>query len=259
MILVEKPHIIYFIGLIIISIITIIILVVLPRGTPVPELSTTFFLLGLGLNSTLLLWTIGGYLLFRWLQSKRKNPSLLIWSISFFLYSITFVAHIFRAFGIVDANENTSVFHFFTYRWGMVVWAGGMIYGLLKILTDKKKFQIYGSVGVLGIGFLSLILGLFVIPTDNPIEFTMYIFLHIIWIPICFTMSYIFFYYGYKTKQLGPKILGLGFFLLMVSYYGWAPWHFSNVVYLYFLWYFIFVLSLTPILMGFVIMSIEEK
>ena len=141
----------------------------------------------------------------------------------------------------------------------MVVWAAGMIYGLLKILTDNKKYQLYPSLAVLGVGFLWLILGLFVIPTESPIEFTMYYFLHIIWIPVCFTMSYIFFFYGYKTKQSGPKILGLGFFLLMLSYYGWAPWHFSDVVYLYFIWYFIFLLSLTPILMGFLVMSKEEK
>ena len=49
----EKTHFIYVFGLIIIAIITIIILVVLPHGAPVPELKSTFFLFGLGLNTTI--------------------------------------------------------------------------------------------------------------------------------------------------------------------------------------------------------------
>ncbi|MFX1311166.1 MAG: hypothetical protein ACFFHD_00950 [Promethearchaeota archaeon] len=104
-----------------------------------------------------------------------------------------------------------------------------------------------------------LILGLFIIPSENPIEVTMYLFLHTIWIPICFTMAYIFAFYGYKGNETGPKLVGLGFFLLMISYHGWAPWHFEDVIYLYFIWYFLFLLSLTPILIGFVVMSVEER
>jgi len=255
----EKTHYIFIIGLIIIALISIYVLVLLPHGAPILALEKTFFLFALALNAIILIWTIAGYLLFRWNKTKRKNPSLIIWSISFFIYSITFVAHIFRAFGIEAANENTSVFHFFAYRWGMIVWAAGILYGLLRILTENKKIQRIPSIITIVLGFSWLILGLFILPTENPIEFTMYLFLFTIWIPVCFTMAYIFFYYGYKVKQVGPKVISIGFLGLMITYMAWAPWHFADVIYIYFIWYSLFVLSLTPILFGFIIMSVEER
>lgn len=255
----ERIHSIYFLGLVIIGIISTYVLILLPRGISIPALEMTFFLFGLALNTIILLWSIAGFLLYRWFKTGKKNPSLIIWSISFFIYSITFLAHLFRALGYSIANENLSVFHFFMYRWGMIVWAAGILYGLLKILTENKTYQQIPSIIILIMGFTWLILGLFIIPSKNPIEFTMYLFLHTIWIPVCFTMFYIFAYYGYKTKQNGPKFVALGFFGVMISYHGWAPWHFSDLVYLYFIWYFIFLLSLTPILIGFIVMAVEEK
>ncbi|TFG27702.1 MAG: hypothetical protein EU532_06840 [Promethearchaeota archaeon] len=255
----EKIHSLYFLGLIIIGSISTYVLIILPRGISIPAVETTFFLFGLALNKIILLWWIAGFLLYRWVKTGKKNPSLIIWSISFFIYSITFVAHVFRALGFSIANENLSVFHFFMYRWGMIVWAAGILYGLLKILTENKTYQLIPSILTLIFGFLWLILGLFIIPSANPIETTMYLFLHTIWIPVCFTMFYIFAYYGYKTKQNGPKLVALGFFGIMISYHGWAPWHFTDLVYIYFIWYFIFLLSLTPVLIGFIVMALEEK
>jgi len=255
----EKIHIVYFLGLVIIGIISTYVLLILPRGVSIPALEKTFFLFGLALNTIVLLWWIAGFLLYRWIKTGKRNPSLVIWSVSFFIYSITFVAHLFRALGYNVANENLSVYHFLMYRWGMIVWAAGILYGLLKILTENKKYQLIPSAISLILGFTWLLLGLFVIPFKDPIEGTMYLFLNTIWIPVCFTMSYIFAYYGYKTKQDGPKLVALGFFGVMISYYGWAPWHFSDLIYIYFIWYFIFLLSLTPILIGFIVMAVEEK
>lgn len=63
--LLEKTHFIYLAGLITIGLISIYVLVVLPHGEPVPVLEKTFFLFGLALNSIILLWSIGGFLLFR--------------------------------------------------------------------------------------------------------------------------------------------------------------------------------------------------
>ncbi|TFF94152.1 MAG: hypothetical protein EU544_04850 [Promethearchaeota archaeon] len=234
-------------------------MVLQPHGFPIPNLSATFFLFGLGLNTSILLWSIAGYLLFRWIKTDRKNDSLIAWSLSFFIYSLTFVAHIFRALGYAAWNENSSVFHFFAFRWVMIIWAAGIFYGVLKILTDDKRLYLVPSVAIIIIGFLWFFLGLFIIPSENPIEFTMYLFLFTIWIPICFTMAYIFFYYGYNTRQSGPKVISLGFLILMISYMQWAPWHFSDVIYIYFIWYFVFSLSLVPILLGFVIMTLEEQ
>ncbi|MFX1311165.1 MAG: hypothetical protein ACFFHD_00945 [Promethearchaeota archaeon] len=135
----EKTHLLYFAGLIIISIISIYVLIYLPHGFPIFILESSFFLFGLGLNSTILLWTIGGYLLIRWFKTNRNNSSLIIWSISFFIFSITFLAHIFRALGFCFANENLSPLHFFAWRWVMPCFSAGIFYGILIILTENRK------------------------------------------------------------------------------------------------------------------------
>lgn len=255
----EKKWIYYIFCLIILGIIDIFVLITLPHGEPFPALEKTFFLFGLGLNSTTLILTISLYLFYRYLKGGRKNISLLIWAFSFLIYSITFIAHIFRALGYPNANENVSVGNFFLLRFGMILWATGILYGLLLIITENKKFQRVPALIVLISGFLIFILGLFIIPSENPIETTMYFFLFTIWVPICFTMAYIFFYVGNMSHQNGPKIIALGFIGLMVSYMAWAPWHYSDVSYLYFVWYFIFQLSLVPIFLGFVLMTKETK
>jgi hypothetical protein len=140
----------------------------------------------------------------------------------------------------------------------MILWAGASLYGILRILTENKKIQIIPPITAMGAGFLWFIYGLFVV--DIPIvaeriNQMMYGFLFGIWIPICFSISYIFLYYGRKAGVTGPKILFLGYLGLTITYMGWAPWHFSNVIYFYFVWYFLFLLSLVPILVGFMMLS----
>ncbi|MGQ4874653.1 MAG: hypothetical protein ACP6IY_11345 [Promethearchaeia archaeon] len=254
-----KNNILYFIGLLILGIVSAYIIIVQPHGAPFPLLQNTFFLFGLGLNTTILLWSIGLYLLTRWRKTGKENDSLFIWGFSFLIYSITFIAHIFRALGIEQANENFSVIHFFFYRYGMIIWASGIILGLLKIFFEKPIHYIAPSLAILIIGTIFFILGLFILPFDSPIESTMYLFLFIIWIPICFTMAYIFYLYGSKFEKKGPKITSLGFIGLMITYMAWAPFHFADVVYLYFVWYFLFMLSLIPILIGFIVLSLESE
>jgi len=255
----ENRNIIYLIGLMLIAVLDIYILIVLPHGRPFPLLQSSFFLFGLGLNSTILIWVIALFLIYRWNKTGRKNKSLIYWGFSFLVYSITFIAHIFRALGVQNANENTSGIHFFFLRVGMIIWAAGILYGLLLIVIENKNYQKIPSLMTIGVGLLIFIIGLFIIPSPNPIELTMYYFLFTIWIPICFTMAYIFFYIGIKGKQIGPKIVSIGFLGLMITYMTWAPWHYSDVIYIYFIWYFLFMLSLVPILIGFLVMSVESS
>ena len=51
----EKIHSIYFVGLIVIGLISTYILILLPHGIPNPMLEKTFFLFGLALNTIILL------------------------------------------------------------------------------------------------------------------------------------------------------------------------------------------------------------
>ncbi len=211
---------------------------------------------GLGLDTTILIWIIGTYLLYRWYKGGRTNISQLIWGIVFFIYSITFIGHIFRGLGITWANENISPGNFFLLRFGMIFWAAGSLYGILRLLIEDKKLRIMPSIVVILLGFIWFSFGLFVV---QDIEYMMYGFLFAIWIPICFSISYIFFNYGQKSGYAGPKIIFLGYLGLTITYMGWAPWHFSDVIYFYFVWYFLFLLSLVPILIGFIMLAKESE
>ncbi|NHI91207.1 MAG: hypothetical protein EAX96_01805 [Candidatus Lokiarchaeota archaeon] len=252
----------YFIGIILIGILCILFLILQPHA-PAPEIldptKGNFYNLvtfGLGLDTTVLILTIASYLIYRWEVGGRSNTSLLIWGICFFFYSITFVAHIFRGLGFPLANENYSPFIFFLWRFGMILWAAGSLYGILRIFVENKRIQIILPMVVIGIGFAWFIYGLFIVA---DIEFMMYGFLFTIWIPICFSISYIFFMYGRKSGYTGPKLLFLGYLGLTITYMGWAPWHFADVIYFYFVWYFLFLLSLVPILIGFMLLSKESE
>ncbi|MCP4764496.1 MAG: hypothetical protein GY870_22160 [archaeon] len=257
----QKIHYIYAVGLTLIGILSVYVLIMLGldgnlQGPPYAVLENTNMLFGLGLNSSVLIWSISIFLFYRWNKTGRNNPSLIIWSISFLLYSLTFVAHIFRALGVTDANESLSPTHFFAFRWVMVVFAAGILFGVLKIVTDNKKLQIYPSIAIIIAGLSLFAVGLFVL--ELGIESTMFIFLFTIWSPICFSMSYLFLYFGVKTKKAGPKIISIGFFGVFLTYLAWAPYHYVAVIYLYFIFYFLFMLSLVPILIGFIVMSYEE-
>ncbi len=253
----------YFIGMGIIITLCVLVLLFRPHFLAPdilnPTISGNWYNLvtfGLGMDSTIIIFTIATFLIYRWYIGGRSNTSLLVWSISFFVYSITFIAHIFRGLGFFWANENVSPEIFFIYRLGMILWAGGSLYGILRILVDDKKLQIIPSIIIIVIGFLWFSYGLFIV---RDIEFMMYGFLFIVWIPICFSISYIFLVYGRKSGNTGPKILFLGYLGLTITYMGWAPWHFSDVIYFYFVWYFLFLLSLVPILIGFIVLSKETE
>ncbi|NVM01903.1 MAG: hypothetical protein HWN67_06185 [Candidatus Helarchaeota archaeon] len=211
---------------------------------------------GLGLDTTILLWIIGTYLLYRWYKGGRTNISQLVWGIVFFIYSITFIGHIFKGLGNSWANENAAPENFFLLRFGMIFWAAGSLYGILRLLIEDKKLRIIPSIFVMLLGFIWFSFGLFIV---RDIEYMMYGFLFAIWIPICFSISYIFFNYGQKSGYSGPKIIFLGYLGLTITYMGWAPWHFSDVIYFYFFWYFLFLLSLVPILIGFMMLTKESE
>ncbi|NVM55421.1 MAG: hypothetical protein HWN66_17070 [Candidatus Helarchaeota archaeon] len=262
-----KDHLFYFIGIGIIAALCIVVLITKPHAAAPEILDPTkdnfynMVTFGLGLDSTILIWTIGLFLLYRWNKGGRSNTSLMIWGLGFLIYSLTFIAHIFRGWGFTWADETLSPEIFFLWRFGMILWAGASLYGILRILVEDKKKQIIPSIVVIIAGFLWFIYGLFFanVPINERIETMMYGFLFTIWIPICFSISYIFLIYGRKSNTTGPKVLFLGYLGLTITYMAWAPWHFGDVVYFYFVWYFLFLLSLVPLLIGFILLSRESE
>ena len=83
------------------------------------------------------------------------------------------------------------------------------------------------------------------------IETTMYGFLFGGFIPMAITIAYLFFTYGRDLKFSSAYMLSIGFFVMALSYMAWAPWHFPEVIYIYFIWFDIFNLSLGIIFAGF--------
>ena len=252
----------YFIGIILIGILGVLVIIFQPQW-PAPQILDptinnpyNLVTFGLGLDTSILILTIATYLMYRWHAGGRSNTSLLVWGICFYFYSVTFIAHIFRGFGVGWANENIHPLAFFLYRFGMILWAAGSLYGILRIFVEDKKIYIILPLIVIAIGTIWFIYGLFIVIN---IEWMMYGFLFSVWIPICFSISYIFFMYGRKSGYTGPKLLFLGYLGLTITYMGWAPWHFAGVVYFYFVWYFLFLLSLVPILIGFMLLAKESE
>ena len=160
-----KEHFIYFIGIGIITALCIFVLITEPHGAPLNIFDPTFgtgllfnegnfynmVTFGLGLNSTVLIWTIGLFLLYRWNKGGRSNSSLFVWGLGFLIYSITFIAHMLRAWGpdFLWANENSAPEIFFIWRFGMIIWAGASLYGILRILVENRKKQIIPSIIVI--------------------------------------------------------------------------------------------------------------
>ncbi|MFX1516610.1 MAG: hypothetical protein ACFFC6_09895, partial [Promethearchaeota archaeon] len=85
----------------------------------------------------------------------------------------------------------------------------------------------------------------------NSVEQTMYGFLFGEFIPISILIAYLFYHYGKDQKLSSLWILTIGFSLLALTYASWAPWHFSDLRYIYFIWFDLFLVSLAFILTGF--------
>ncbi|MHA1730821.1 MAG: hypothetical protein ACTSU5_02710, partial [Promethearchaeota archaeon] len=79
-----------------------------------------------------------------------------------------------------------------------------------------------------------------------------YAFLFLELIPVCITVGYLFLLYGARSGINSTAYLGLGFFGVAGTYAAWAPWHLSTF---YYVWFFLFLLALVPILAGFLLLS----
>ncbi|MBN2153424.1 MAG: hypothetical protein JW839_18360, partial [Candidatus Lokiarchaeota archaeon] len=93
----------------------------------------------------------------------------------------------------------------------------------------------------------------------GQVEHTMYAFLYGLWTPLCAAITYFFYLYGRDAKLASPKVIGAGFALLGITYLAWAPWHHTDAIYIYFIWFFAFNISLAIILVGYVLLPYEAR
>jgi hypothetical protein len=250
-----RQNLIYTLTMVGLLLLCVYVLIYRPHLSGIEALKSTFFLFGLSLDTAILLWAIGGFLMYRWFSTGMKSLSTISWSLSWLAYSIVFIGLCFQALGFAWANSNDPVI-FFWWRNVMIVWTAGMWFGISTILFQEIKMIRYGLTGlILLASYLWFSYGLLIL---GDIEYTMYGFLYAVWIPICFTIAYAFYLHGSKTGLTSPKFLTIGFIFLAITYMAWAPWHFPDVSYIYFIWFFLFEVSLVPILIGFILIPVER-
>ena len=133
----------------------------------------------------------------------------------------------------------------------MILWVTGMMIGTMMLFTeDKKSIYITGLIIFLA-GEIWFFFRLVLFVDVNSVEQTMYGFLFGEFIPVSILIAYLFYSYGKNQKLSSAWILTAGFSLLALTYASWAPWHFSDLRYIYFIWFDIFLVSLAFILTGF--------
>ena len=248
-----RSHLSFVILLGIIYFLSAITVLTLPRGFEIPQLTESYVLFGPSLSALILLISIGGYLVYRYLikpPPRKESVYQLIWGVSFLLFSITFVGLCLESLGFIFADMDEP-FLFFLWRNPMILWASGMMIGTMMLFTeDMKDILIIGLIIFLA-GEFWFFFRLVLLVDVNSVEQTMYGFLFGEFIPVSILIAYLFYHYGKDQNLSSGWILTIGFSLLALTYASWAPWHFSELRYIYFIWFDIFLISLAFILTGF--------
>ncbi len=232
-----------------------LVIIFRPELPGIPALSGTSQKFGLSLQAIIFIYVIAIFLIYRWKVTGKSNVSTLTWGIAFFLYGIVFIGMMLESLGVGWANSQDPAI-FFVWRQFMILWVTLMYYGISTILTDNKKVRLVPALVVLGFGYAWFAIGLFGMAS---VEFTMYVFLYSLWTPLCATVAYSFLLYGRQVQLVSPKILTGGFALLGITYLAWAPWHFSSVIYVYYIWFALFDVSLSIIMLGYLLLPYEIR
>lgn len=232
-----------------------------PHGEGIPALSGTSQKFSLSLQAIIFIYIIVIFLFYRWKVTGKSNVSTLVWAIAFALYGIVFIGMMLESLNISWAKSSDPTL-FFWWRQPMILWVALMYYGISTILTDNKRVRILPAVLMLGVGYSIFVFGLFVLrglDVSETINNTMYGFLYSLWTPLCAVIAYSFLLYGRQDHLASPKILTGGFALLGITYLAWAPWHFQEVIYIYYIWFALFDVSLAFIMLGYIVLPFEIK
>jgi len=240
----------YIIIIVIIYMITTLIVIFKPQGFPVPEITTSYDLFGASLTGFTLILIIGIYLVYRYFTKAKpleQAPFQLIWGSSFLIYSITMLGLLLQAWGFEFADMTDPII-FLIWRTPMILWVAGMWIGVTKLLTDSPKCTYLAALLILLLGELWFFIGLVLL---EDIELTMYGFLYWEFVPMAFILAILWFHYGKGAGLNSPKVITAGFTLFGIAYLAWAPWHFEELKYIWFVWFNIFLVSLAILLTGF--------
>ncbi len=259
-----RKHVVFFAFMVFLAVLMVLVMVYRPQLPGSAELKANFFVFGLSMQAIVLILIIGIFLLYRWIKTGKQVLSTLVWAIAFLAYSSTFFGLLFKSFRSAS-NPLILLFPwaddaiptvFFIFRQTMIWWIGLMYIGIASIMTKSRTRIFVPGIAFIGIGYLIFGIGLL---GFGQVEFTMYAFLYGLWTPLCAAITYCFYLYGRDSKLASPKIIGVGFALLGITYLAWAPWHYTAGIYIYFIWFFAFDISLAIILVGYVMLPYEAR
>lgn len=240
----------YIVVIIIIYMMTTLIVIAKPHGFSVPEITTSYDLFGASLTGFRLILIIGGYLLYRYFTKARpleQAPFQLIWGSSFLIYSITLLGLLLQAWGF-DFADMSDPFFFLIWRTPMILWVAGMWIGVTRLLTDNTKCIYLSALLILILSQVWFFIGLILL---SDIEITMYGFLYWIFVPMAFILAILWYNYGKGAELNSPKVITAGFTLFGIAYLAWAPWHFEDLKYIWYVWFNVYLVSLALLLTGF--------
>ncbi|MFX0013176.1 MAG: hypothetical protein ACFFB2_05050 [Promethearchaeota archaeon] len=248
-----KKHTAFIILITIIYILSAVTVFTMPKGFEIPLLTERYTLFGPSFSAFILLIAIGGYLIYRYQLKpppRKENMYQLYWGVSFLLFSVTFIGMCLQSLGLDFANMEDPIF-FLLWRNPMILWVTGMMIGTLMLFTEDNKSIYVPALIVFLAGESWFFIRLVIFVDVNSIELTMYGFLFGEFIPVSILIAYLFYSYGKNLKLSSAWMLTMGFSLLALTYAAWAPWHFSELRYIYFIWFDLFLVSLALILTGF--------
>lgn len=239
----------YLIIITIIYAFTTIIVLAAPKGFPIPELETSYNLFGPSLAALILLLLIGSYQIYRYFTKsppQQNTPFQVIWGISFYIYAITMLGLCLEALAFEFADMTEPIL-FLVWRSPMIFWVAGMWLAITTLMTNDKRVQIIPMLLIIILGELWFFLGLIIV---KDIELTMYGFLYWEFIPMALILALIWYHYGKTSTLSSPLVIASGFTLFGLVYLAWAPWHFSDVRYMWFIWFNVYLISLALIFGG---------
>ncbi len=251
-----KRHFWFFLGLFILLAIGIASVYHKPKGPEFEPLEKTSQLFGLSIISLILIWGISFLLITRWLkknEAERKETYYQIyWGIAFLAFSLVFVGLTLTSLNVTKESHPEI---FFIFRQGMIFWVAAMWWGLSQILQTTKNIRVIPAFLVIILSEIWFLYGLFL---EEDIELTMYGFLTLVFVPMCFSLAYLWYLYSKRRGDVfASRFLAGGHAWLGICYLAWAPWHFGELVYIYFVWYALFTLSLVAIFCGFLLLTQE--
>ena len=129
----------------------------------------------------------------------------------------------------------------------MIFWVAGMWIAITSLMAVDKLTQIIPALLIIIFGELWFFYGLINL---QDIEFTMYGFLYWEFIPMALALAMLWYHYGKKSDLTSPYMIASGFTLFGLVYLAWAPWHFSEIKYMWYIWFNIYLVSLALIFAG---------